>query len=195
MNTQPNTKLSRAVHMLEGKDDIHRECYRLEKWAYVKNCWSSTRLSTRSCTWVNAISDLSADWVMNGLRAALWEGLGEHQWLKSWKWAGSVCLQPRGPPRAAPWLHQGNCDQQVEGGDFDPLFLWHPSWRVVSTFWPTSTRKTWICLSGFRERPKKWSDCCNTSPVDKDWESWSLFSLRKRSCCIRSVIKAGLQER
>lgn len=35
-NTQPTTKLSRAVDMLEGSVDIQRELYRLEKWAHEK---------------------------------------------------------------------------------------------------------------------------------------------------------------
>lgn len=138
-------------------------------------------------------SNISADERWMNWEQPCGGGLGEYQWLKIWIWAGNVGLQPREP--TAPWLHQDKCDQQAEGSDSGLLLLWDPSWRTVSSFWPTSTRKTWTCLSGFRGRPQKWSECWNTSRVDKGWESWSLFCLKKRSYCICSVIKVGLQER
>lgn len=59
------TKLSEAVHTMEGRVTIHRDLDKLERWAHV-NSFNSTRPSIMSCIWVGIIPNMNIDWMMRG---------------------------------------------------------------------------------------------------------------------------------
>lgn len=116
---------------------------------------SSTRQSTRPCTYI------SADWVMNGLTAALWRRA----------WGTPVVKKLEMSCQCVPTIQRANCTLAASRLSVTSrlrevilvLLLWDPSWRSVSSFWPTSARKTCTCLSESRERPKNYQ--CAATPL------------------------------
>lgn len=145
--------------MLEGRIDIHRECYRLEKWAREKLKVQQGR--ARGPAPRSMQPDISADWVMNGLTAALWRRA----------WGTPVVEKLEMSCQCVPTIQRANCTLAASRLSVTSrlrevilvLLLWDPSWRSVSSFWPTSARKTCTCLSESRERPKNYQ--CAATPL------------------------------
>lgn len=63
-----NIKLSGAADTLQQRDAIQQDPDRLERWAYT----ALVELHEVRCkAWINAVPNISTDWVRNALRAAL----------------------------------------------------------------------------------------------------------------------------
>jgi len=73
-----------------------------------------------------------------------------HQCMKSWTWAGNVCLQPRMP--TVSWAASNAVCPAGQGRWFCPSapLWWDLTWSPASSSGALSTGKIWTCWSGSR---------------------------------------------
>jgi len=140
--------------------------------------WSSTRPSARSCTWVGVIPNTSTGWVESGSRTALRRTWG-YWWMRSSTWASNVRLQPRRPTVC--WAAPREAGPAGQGRWFCPFapLSWDPIWSNVSSSGAPNIRRTWMCWSGFRGGPRRWSEVWSTSPMRKRWGSWGCSAWKR----------------
>ena len=140
--------------------------------------WSSTRPSARSCTWVRVIPSINTVWTESGSRAALRRTWG-YWWTQSSTWASNVPLQPRRP--AVSWAASREvwpAGQKKWLCPFTPL-SWDPTWSTASISGAPRIRRTWVCWSGSRGWPWRWSEGWSTSPTRTGWGSWGFSAWRR----------------
>ena len=153
----------------------------------VWNSRSSTRSSTRSCTWVRATPAINTVWGIKEWKAALPRRTWGHRWMKSWIWATDVYLQPRRPTIS--WAASREARPAGWGREFCPsaLLWWDLTWSPVSSSEALSTRRTRTCWSRSRGGPQKSSEGWSASSIRKGWESWGC-SVWKREDSSKSYI-------
>ena len=62
------------------------------------------------------------------------------------------------------------------------LLSWDPTCSTASDSGAPNTRRTWMCWSGSRGGPRKWSEGWSTSPMRTGWESWGCSAWRREGC-------------
>lgn len=119
---------SRVMQVMQQKEGMSfRGTWTGFKSGPIRAYWDLTRLSTRCCSWVGAIPDMHTDWEIS-LKATPRRRTWGSWWMKSSRWASTVCLQPRMP--AVLWY------QQRQGGDCPPLpFPYEASSGVLHSDW------------------------------------------------------------
>lgn len=98
--------------------------------------WNSTRVSTRPCTWVGAIPNVSTDCGMDGLRAALQRTWGLMIELDDWKIVYDLAMCTYRPESHC-GMHQKK--PAVQGRSFSLLF-WYPTWNYCIHIWGAETK-------------------------------------------------------
>jgi len=61
---------------------------------------------------------------------------------------------------------------------FTPL-SWDPTWSPASSSGAPNIRRTWMCWSGSRGTPRRWSESWSTSPTRTGWGSWGCSAWRR----------------
>jgi len=155
--TPTDTKLSGVADMLEGRDAIQRDLDRLKRWA----CVNRMKFNQTECKVLHMGQGnrkhkyrLGGECLKNIPEEKDWR----YWWTRSSTWASNVRFQARKP--TVFWAASKEEWTVGRGRGFCPFtpLSWDPTWSTVSSSGASNIRRTWMCWSGSRGGPRRWSE-------------------------------------
>ena len=118
----------------------------------------------------------------DGLRAALRRRTWAYCWMRRSTSASNVRLQPRKPTMS--WAAARAAWPSGWGRGFCPFtpLSWDPMGSPASSSGAPNIGRTWMCWSGTRGGPRRWSEGWSTSPMRTGWGSWGCSAWRREGC-------------